>query len=111
MGSFQAQQTCQRCQGEGRVVKNICKTCNGNGVSYKEETVSVELPRGISENETLQYTGMGNAVKGGLPGSLFIKVSITNHYNFERSGSDLKYNLKLSYPQLILGDKVRVSNN
>lgn len=108
MGNFRAQQKCQRCQGDGRVIKNICKTCNGNGVSYKEETVSVELPRGISENETLQYTGMGNAIKGGLPGSLFIRVSIINHNDFERSGNDLKYNLKLNYSQLVLGDKVKV---
>ena len=108
MGNFQAQQICSRCQGEGRVVKNVCKTCNGAGVSYKEETVSVELPRGISENERLKYTGMGNAVKGGIPGSLIIKVSLLKHNNFEINGNDLKYNLKLSYPQLILGDKVKV---
>jgi len=108
MGNFQSQQTCSHCQGEGRVVKNVCKTCNGAGVSYKEETVNVELPRGISENERLQYAGMGNAVKGGIPGSLIIKISILKHNYFEINGNDLKYNLKLSYPQLILGDKVKV---
>ena len=108
MGNFQAQQTCSRCQGEGRVVKNICKTCNGAGVSYKEETVNVELPRGISENERLKYTGMGNAIKGGIPGSLIIKISILKHNNFEINSNDLKYNLKLSDSQLILGDKVKV---
>ena len=108
MGNFQAQQICSRCQGEGRVVKNVCKTCNGAGVNYKEETVNVELPRGISENERLKYVGMGNAVKGGIPGSLIINISVLKHNNFELNGNDLKYNLKLSYPQLILGDKVKV---
>ena len=108
MGNFQTQQTCSSCQGEGRAVTNICQSCNGAGVNYKEETVSIELPRGISENESLQYTGMGNAIKDGVPGSLFIKVSILKHNHFEINGNDLKYNLKLSYPQLILGDKVKV---
>lgn len=108
MGVMNAQTTCHLCNGEGHVVKDICGTCNGVGVGHKEEIVTIEIPKGISENETLQYAGMGNAVKGGHPGSLNVKVVIASHKDFVRNGNDLKYTLKLTYPQLVLGDKVEV---
>lgn len=108
MGNFQVQQACPTCQGEGRVVKNVCNSCRGLGVDDKEEFITVNIPKGITEQETIQYSGMGNAIKEGIPGSLLIKINIAPHKHFVISGNDLKYQLKLSYSQLILGDKVEV---
>lgn len=108
MGIMNTQTQCQVCLGEGEVLTDTCGTCNGRGVDTKEEMVSVEIPRGITEQNTLQYAGMGNAIKGGMPGSLFIKISLLSHEHFVRDGNDLKYNLKLTYPQLVLGDKVEI---
>lgn len=108
MGIMNAQTVCQSCGGEGKVMKNVCAPCGGGGVENREEVVSVDIPRGISEQEQLQYNGMGNAVKGGIPGSLIIKITIASHKNFVKNGSDLIYNLNLDYPQLVLGDKVEV---
>ena len=70
--------------------------------------MSVDIPRGLSEQESLKYAGMGNAIKGGLPGSLLIKIAFQSHDDFVKDGNDLKYYLKLTYPQLVLGDKVEV---
>ena len=108
MGNFQTQRTCPTCQGEGNVVKKVCNSCKGVGVGNKEELITVNIPKGITEQETLQYSGMGNAIKGGTPGSLLIKINIASHEDFVISGNDLKYQLKLSYPQLVMGDKVEV---
>ena len=103
-----AQVGCRTCGGEGKTFKSTCGPCGGGGVDTKEEIISVDIPKGISEQESLQYAGMGNAIKGGAPGSLLIKVAIATHKDFVRSGNDLKYHLNLSYAQLVLGDKVEV---
>jgi molecular chaperone DnaJ len=108
MGVMNTQTTCQLCGGEGKIIKTPCSDCNGKGVRYVEESVSVDIPKGAQDGAGLQYAGMGDAIKGGHPGSLFIRITITPHKEFVREGNDLKYNLKLKYHQLILGDKVEV---
>tara|TARA_R110000803_G_scaffold74903_4_gene139081 strand:+ start:9675 stop:10766 length:1092 start_codon:yes stop_codon:yes gene_type:complete len=108
MGIMNSQTTCHICHGEGKNMKDTCNTCDGRGVDNKEEIISINIPKGISEQESLQYAGMGNAIKGGTPGSLIIKVTISSHKHFTRSGDDIKYHLKLNYSQLVIGDKVEV---
>ena len=51
---------------------------------------------------------MGHSVKGGNPGRLIVKVMTKKHDHFVRNGNDLRYNLKLTYPQMVLGDKVEI---
>lgn len=108
IGVINSQTTCNVCSGTGSTYKDVCNSCNGSGVEIKEEIVNVEIPAGIHDGSTLQYNGMGNAIKGGIPGSLFIVVHILPHKDFIREGNDLKYNLKLKYHQLVLGDKVEI---
>lgn len=108
MGVMNAQIPCHTCAGEGKTMKNVCSPCGGKGVKHDDEIVSVDIPRGLSEQETLQYAGMGNAIRGGVPGSLLIKVSIQNHKDFVKAGTDLIHNLNLNYSQLVIGDKVEV---
>ena len=52
--------------------------------------------------------GKGHGIKNGIEGDLHIRVHELPHKTYIRSGSDLKMNLKLTYPQLILGDKVDI---
>lgn len=108
IGVINSQTTCNVCSGTGSTYKDVCESCNGNGIDIKEEIVNVEIPAGIHDGSTLQYNGMGNYVKGGLPGSLFVVIHVLSHKDFIRNGNDLKYNLKLKYHQLILGDKVEI---
>ena len=108
MGIMNSQITCHTCHGEGKKMKDTCNTCYGKGVDNKEEIININIPKGISEQESLQYAGMGNAIKRGTPGSLVIKATITSHKDFTRNGNDLKHHLKLSYSQLVIGSKVEV---
>lgn len=99
---------CHACSGSGEVHKKTCINCNSSGVKSNEEEIEVEIPRGVKVGDNLKYTGMGHAIKNGSSGDLIIKLLIANHNNYVRSGDDLKYNLKLKYSQLVLGDKVEV---
>ena len=108
IGIMNTQSTCQTCAGEGYVIKDACSSCKGAGIEYKEDIIEINIPKGISENEVLQYMGMGNAIRDGIPGSLLVRIVISNHKDFVRNGNDLRYLLKLNYHQLVLGDKVEI---
>ena len=39
-------ETCPQCGGEGKVVTNPCRRCNGTGLERRRETVRVKIPAG-----------------------------------------------------------------
>ena len=108
MGIIQQIVTCQVCDGLGTTYTKACKVCNGNGLVDSNETVDVEVPAGVMEGMTFVMQGKGHGIKGGTEGDLHIKIHEIPHKVYTRSGADLKMTLKLSYPQLILGDKVEI---
>ena len=108
LGLMQQVTECGNCQTTGKVVEDICDTCNGTGLSGKDELVEVKIPHGIRDGDALEYIGMGNGIKAGPSGNLIIRLNVLSHDDYIRNGFDLRYNLKLTYPQLVLGDKVEV---
>jgi molecular chaperone DnaJ len=108
MGQIQQVSHCDACNGLGTTYTKKCNTCNGNGVVDEKETIEVDIPSGVMEGMTFVMEGKGHGIKGGVEGDLHVKIHEIPHKTFIRSGSDLKMNLKLSYPQLILGDKIEI---
>jgi len=109
IGYMQHSATCSRCDGSGKTYETACKTCHGHGVQNFEETVNVDVPKGVHGGSTFVMAGKGQAIKGGINGDLHINVIELKHNIFVRNGDDLKMTLKLSYPQLVLGDKVEIN--
>lgn len=108
-GMMQTQTVCPTCQGEGKVIKNKCKECHGEGIVYGEETIEVNLPAGLSEGMQLTVSGKGNAGKhNGVAGDLLVLIEEEAHPELIRDESNLIYNLLLSVPQATLGDSVEV---
>lgn len=108
MSQMRNVQECDVCEGSGEIFENVCGTCHGRGIENKEEMVEANIPKGIRDGDGLEYAGMGHGVKKGIAGRLIVKIFITKHDDFVRSGDDLRYTLKLKYPQLVLGDKVEI---
>jgi molecular chaperone DnaJ len=108
IGYVQQQSTCTTCDGVGKTYKTKCNTCNGSGLEKKEETIEVDVPAGVQEGMTFVMDKKGHGVKSGVEGDLHIKIMELPHSVFTRNGADLKMFLKLSYPQLVLGDKVEI---
>ncbi|KAA6347599.1 Chaperone protein DnaJ [termite gut metagenome] len=108
-GTMQAESDCPRCNGEGRMIKNKCKECSGEGIIYGEEVVSVQIPAGLSEGMQLSMNGKGNAGKrNGVPGDLLIQVEEEPHSELIRDENDLIYNLLLSFPVAVLGGTIEI---
>lgn len=100
--------TCPSCHGEGEKYNVSCLKCKGSGCEKSEETIEVEIPSGIQEGMTFVMGGKGHYVKNGQHGDLHITIMELPHKVFVRNGNDLKMNLKLTYAQLVLGDKVEI---
>lgn len=108
-GMMQPQTVCPQCNGEGKIVKNKCKECGGEGVVYGEEVVTVKIPAGVAEGMQVTINGKGNAGKhNGVPGDLLVLVEEEKHPELIRDESDLIYNLLLSVPTAALGGTVEI---
>ena len=108
-GMMQTQSPCPRCGGEGRIIKDKCKFCGGDGTTLGEEVVEVTIPAGVADGMQLSVNGKGGAGRhNGYPGNLLIEISEIQHKDFIRDGDDLVYNLLLSVPQAILGGTVEI---
>ncbi len=103
IGSFTSTRACNLCHGSGRVPKEICKTCSGIGVVRKEDDVSVTIPAGIDNGEMIRMTGMGEAVPGGVPGDLYIKIHVKPHPKFKKEGTNLVTDLGIKLSDALLG--------
>lgn len=108
-GRMQTTGVCPDCGGTGQKITKKCSACRGEGVSYEEETIEVQIPAGVTDGMQLLMHGMGNAaVRGGENGDLRVVIEELPHALYIRQENDLLYNLRLSYSQAVLGSTVRI---
>ncbi|MSP59788.1 MAG: molecular chaperone DnaJ [Myxococcales bacterium] len=108
MGFVRIASTCPACRGQGRVVKDKCDGCGGGGVERKRETVTIDIPAGVDEGNTMRVPGRGQASAGGPAGHLYVEFSVTADPRFEREGDDLIATVPISYAQAVLGATVAI---
>lgn len=108
-GRMQTQSVCPTCQGEGRVIKDKCTHCGGEGTERGDKVVEVKIPAGVAEGMALTLQGMGNAARhGGINGDLIVVIKEESHPDFERQGNNLVHNLGISVTTAILGGDAEV---
>jgi molecular chaperone DnaJ len=109
LGAMQTQTTCGNCNGEGRIVKDKCNTCHGDGVVREEEIITINIPAGVAEGMQLSMNGKGNAApRGGINGDLLIVIEEEEHPHLKREGNHLIYFLNISFPDAALGTQVEI---
>ncbi len=109
LGRVQQTTACPRCDGEGTLYSETCSECRREGYVRNEATLTVEVPAGIQDGQTLRMEREGApSPEGGRHGDLLIDVTIDDHDEFEREGDDLRYRLPISFPQATFGDTVEV---
>src|SRR5665811_2195010 len=103
-GQFVRQGPCSACGGVGSIVSTPCEDCGGHGLAVARRSVSVEIPPGISDGQSIRMTGEGSAGEmGAAAGDLYIQVSVTEHDRLTRDGNDLIYHLSLTMVDAALG--------
>lgn len=108
-GQFVNIAPCPTCGGEGRVVKDRCTSCYGEGIKLGEVTVKISVPAGVEDGNYLTLRGQGNAgPRGGTAGDLVVVLEELPHEHFQRDGDNVIYALAVSFADIVLGTKVEV---
>ncbi len=107
-GTFATTRVCETCHGKGKVPKEKCKKCDGVGVTRIEEEVPIAVPAGINNGEMVRLTGGGEAVPGGTPGDLYVKVHVENDKRFIKQGYDLIMPLSIKLTDALLGNSQKI---
>lgn len=108
-GVMQTSVECPRCGGKGKIIHQPCKACRGTGAIRKQKKVTVNIPAGIDDGQTISLRGQGNrGYNGGSAGDLLITVSVRRHEYFTREGTSVFYQMPITVTQAILGAEVEV---
>lgn len=108
-GFFIMETTCPQCRGEGRVVKDKCRDCGGQGTVRVEKSLKVKVPAGMEDNVRMRINGAGEAGKrGGAQGDLYVFVSVKPHKLYERDGKDLYTAVPVSMACAALGGQMEI---
>ena len=101
--------TCPTCGGAGKVLKDPCKECRGEGRIANERALKVRIPAGVEDGTQLRITGEGEGgLRGAPPGDLYVVVHVREHAFFSRHANDLLCTLPVTFPQAALGADVDV---
>ncbi len=109
-GSFTQVATCPTCNGTGQMIEDKCETCSGSGLNQVTKKLKITVPPGVDSGTRLRVTGEGDAgQKGGPSGDLYVYLFVQPDQEFEREGINILSEIKVSYLQAILGDKINVN--
>jgi molecular chaperone DnaJ len=108
-GFFSVQQTCPKCHGTGKMVKDPCPTCHSAGRVKQNKTLSVKIPAGVDEGDRIRLSGEGEAgVNGGPTGDLYVVIHLKQHEIFQRDGGNLHCEMPISFTTAALGGEIEV---
>ena len=109
LGTFQQVVTCPKCAGVGEIVSDPCRGCKGDGRRMDEVQVSLKVPAGIADGQTIRVAGKGSAgVRGAVAGDLYVVVRVRESREYRRDGFDLYKSIEIPYTKAVLGGNVRV---
>ncbi len=108
-GTMQTAAGCTSCHGTGKSIENLCSECSGTGVRKAQETITLSIPAGIDDGNTIRLKGMGEVPPyGGEAGDLYVNVRVKQDRRFSREGNDILMQLTVHFSQAVLGDRVTI---
>ncbi|XP_047494405.1 protein tumorous imaginal discs, mitochondrial-like isoform X1 [Penaeus chinensis] len=99
-GPFVMRQTCRYCHGTRMHIKFPCTECEGKGQTVQRKTVTVPVPAGVEDGQTLRMT-VGRK-------EVFIRMKVSKSDYFRRDGADVHTDVTVSLAQAALGGATRV---
>ena len=109
LGAISSQRPCPRCNGKGTIIKNPCSKCRGVGRVRVQKKVSLNIPAGIDDGQTLRVANEGDCgINGGPNGNLNVNVTVRPHPIFVRNGFDVNCDIPITFTQAVLGDEITV---
>jgi len=108
-GVFRLQTTCPACRGAGRVIRDQCPTCGGQGLTEEHVEKKVTIPAGVDGDVRVRLGGEGEpGGNGGPPGDCYVVIEIEEHPFLTRQGRELHCEVPITFTQAALGATVDV---
>ena len=108
-GTVQNVQTCPDCHGSGKVIKEKCSDCGGTGYVSQKKKISVSIPAGIDNGQSIRIREKGEpGINGGPRGDLLVEVTVSRHPVFGRQDMHIFSTAPISFAQAALGGDVRI---
>ncbi|SHN11100.1 molecular chaperone DnaJ [Gracilibacillus kekensis] len=100
---------CHHCQGTGKMIKEKCSTCGGQGKVQTRKKIHISIPAGIDEGQQIRVPGQGEpGVNGGPAGDLYVVIQVKSHEFYEREGDHIYCEMPITFTQAALGDEIEV---
>ncbi|HJT89362.1 MAG TPA: molecular chaperone DnaJ [Bryobacteraceae bacterium] len=101
--------TCSTCNGSGKIIRNPCSKCRGNGYQQVHKKLKVNIPAGVDDGTRLRLANEGQpGGNGGPPGDLYVFLKVKEHPFFERHELNLHCTVPLNVAQAALGCEIDV---
>ena len=108
-GMVQNVQTCPDCHGSGKVIRDKCPDCGGTGFISNKKKISVSIPAGIDNGQSVRIREKGEpGVNGGPRGDLLVEVAVSRHPIFQRQDMHIFSTAPISFAQAALGAEVKI---
>ncbi len=105
LGRMQTATTCSTCHGAGETISSKPNGADAQGLIIKEETVSIQIPAGVTDGIQLKVGGKGNDAPGknAIAGDLLVLIEEIPHNTLKREGTNIHYDLYISLSEAVLG--------
>ena len=77
-------------------------------IQVNDRTLTIKIPQGIKDGQSLRLAGQGDLTASGQRGSLIVKIAVQPHPNFKRENQDLVTQATVPFTTAALGGKVRI---
>lgn len=105
LGRMQTATTCGTCKGAGEIISSKPNGSDAQGLIVKEETVSIQIPAGVTEGVQLKVGGKGNEAPGknSISGDLLVLIEEIPHETLKREGTNIHYDMYVNLSDAVLG--------
>ena len=77
-------------------------------IQVNDRTLTIKIPPGIKDGQSLRLAGQGDLTASGQRGSLIVKIAVQPHPNFKRENLDLVTQVTVPFTRAALGGKIRI---
>ncbi len=108
-GMVQNVRPCPDCGGTGKIIKEKCPDCYGSGYIASKKKISVSVPAGIDNGQSIRIRGKGEpGTNGGPRGDLLVEVIVARHPIFQRQDMNIYSTVPISFATAALGGTIRI---